>query len=249
MDIFNLLLIAWVFIGFLAFLFLLYKPAPYGRHIERGWGIEISARKGWIFMESPVFFLMPLYFFLAGDLDNKVQIILTILICLHYLNRSFIWPIRSESLKKNIPLSVVFSAFFFNIFNAIFQGTSLFVFIQYPNNWIYSVPFICGFILFIVGFFINFKSDEIIIQLKKEKGEGYFIPKGFLYSRISCPNYLGEFIEWLGWALMTYSLAGFVFFLWTLFNLVPRAISNHKWNLENIDEYPKDRKAVLPYLI
>ena len=63
------------------------------------------------------------------------------------------------------------------------------------------------------------------------------------------PNYLGEFIEWLGWAIMTWSWAGLVFFLWTVCNLFPRAISNHKWYQNKFTDYPKERKAVIPNFI
>jgi len=48
---------------------------------------------------------------------------------------------------------------------------------------------------------------------------------------------------------MTMNLAGFVFFFWTLANLLPRAISNHKWLQANFEEYPKERKAVIPGII
>jgi hypothetical protein len=55
-------------------------------------------------------------------------------------------------------------------------------------------------------------------------------------------------IEWLGWAIMTWSFAGLVFFFWTVANLLPRAISNHKWYKKEFPEYPSERKAIIPYL-
>ena len=29
--------------------------------------------------------------------------------------------------------------------------------------------------------------------------QGYYMPTGFLFQLVSCPNYLGEFIQWIGW--------------------------------------------------
>ena len=55
-------------------------------------------------------------------------------------------------------------------------------------------------------------------------------------------------IEWLGWAIMTWSFAGLVFFFWTVANLLPRALANHRWYQEKFPEYPTDRKAIIPYL-
>ena len=36
-------------------------------------------------------------------------------------------------------------------------------------------------------------------------------------------NYFGEFIEWTGFAILTWSWSGAVFALWTFANLAPRA--------------------------
>ena len=61
-----------------------------------------------------------------------------------------------------------------------------------------------GIIIFFIGAYINIKSDEILFSLRKENS-GYKIPKTFMYKYISCPNYFGEIIEWLGFAIMTWS--------------------------------------------
>jgi 3-oxo-5-alpha-steroid 4-dehydrogenase 1 len=63
---------------------------------------------------------------------------------------------------------------------------------------------------------------------------------------VSSPNYLGEIIEWTGWAIATWSLAGFSFALYTFANLAPRAFANHRWYRETFDDYPPDRKALIP---
>ena len=102
--------------------------------------------------------------------------------------------------------------------------------------------------IFLIGFFINNHSDSILINLRGPGETGYKIPRGGLYKYVSCPNYLGEFIEWLGFAIASASLASFAFFIWTLANLLPRAIQNHAWYLEKFEDYPKTRKRVIPFL-
>ena len=37
--------------------------------------------------------------------------------------------------------------------------------------------------------------------------------------------------------------------LWTGFNLIPRALNHHEWYKENFKNYPKNRKAVIPFII
>ena len=87
-----------------------------------------------------------------------------------------------------------------------------------------------------------------MIKLREKHGGGYHIPEGFLFNKISSPNYFGEILEWLGWFIMTLSPAGLVFFIWTMANLIPRAKSNHEWSIKNIEGYPNNRKKVIPYL-
>jgi len=47
---------------------------------------------------------------------------------------------------------------------------------------------------------------------------------------------------------MTWSLSGFVFALWTIFNLLPRALKHHAWYKDKFSDYPEDRKAIIPKL-
>lgn len=106
-----------------------------------------------------------------------------------------------------------------------------------------------GLGVFGFGMWMNVKSDAVLVGLKSGGGGGYKIPRGGWFEAVSCPNYLGEIVEWLGWAVMTWSWAGLGFWVYTCANLVPRAYANHKWYLEKFKEdYPMNRKAVIPYL-
>ena len=40
-----------------------------------------------------------------------------------------------------------------------------------------------------------------------------------MHKYISAPNYFGEIVEWIGWAILTWSISGLVFALWTIANL------------------------------
>ena len=50
---FNQLVIAWIGLGLLTFIVLLFITAPYGRHTRPGWGPTIGNRTGWLLMEAP----------------------------------------------------------------------------------------------------------------------------------------------------------------------------------------------------
>ncbi|MHA1777308.1 MAG: 3-oxo-5-alpha-steroid 4-dehydrogenase, partial [Promethearchaeota archaeon] len=109
--------------------------------------------------------------------------------------------------------------------------------------------FIIGTIIWICGFIINIYSDYILRNLREPGENGYKIPYGGLFRFVSCPNYLGEILEWIGWAVLTWSISGLVFALWTIANLIPRAISHHRWYHQHFEEYPQNRKAIIPFIL
>ena len=249
MNTFYILISIWVLIGLVTFVYLFFESAPYGRHIKEGWGAEISAKLGWIVMESPCVILMLVYAFLVKDELQAFHIVFLLIWLSHYLHRTFIYPFVITMTNPKMPISIACSAFFFNIINVSIQAFGIFYFTQYSEDWFMSPAFIIGLSIFLFGMFINIKSDYIINSMKRNKGPGYHLPDQFLYKYLSAPNYFGEIIEWLGWAILTFSISGFVFLIWVIANLFPRAIAHHKWYIDKFDNYPKERKAIIPGII
>ena len=148
-----------------------------------------------------------------------------------------------------MPLIIVLSGMFFNSINTFLIANYL---AKNPENyqaeWFGTWQFITGLSLFIIGFAINQYSDYLLIKLRKPGETTYKIPTGFLFKFISCPNLFGEIIEWFGFALLTWCLPSLSFLMWTIANLVPRALAHHKWYLNHFENYPKDRKAIFPFI-
>ncbi len=246
--IYNTIIYPWLYLGIFTFFILFFITAPYGRHNKR-MGPMMNGKWGWFIQEiiSPLTFA---HFFIRGDSIKTPEMwIFFILWVGHYFNRSIIFPLRQKDAKDTAVL-VVSLAILFNIMNGFINGYYLgsqsFVQDQY-SNYFTSMNFILGLIVFITGAFINIKSDEILFSLRKQK-EGYSIPQNFMYKYISCPNYFGEIIEWLGFAIMVWSLPAFIFVFWTMFNLIPRAVAHHKWYKNKFSDYPKNRKAIIPFI-
>jgi 3-oxo-5-alpha-steroid 4-dehydrogenase 1 len=74
------------------------------------------------------------------------------------------------------------------------------------------------------------------------------VPRDGAFEWVSCPNYLGEVVEWTRWALATCSLAGLAFAIDTPTSLVPRAVSHHAWHRREFRDYPPGRWAVVPFV-
>ena len=103
--------------------------------------------------------------------------------------------------------------------------------------------------ILIIGFIINVTADKILIQIKNQN-IGYQIPTGGLYKYIACPNYLGEIIQWTGFAIMTWSFPALLFVLWTMANLIPRAYAHNNWyKLRFKNKYPNNKKAIIPFIL
>lgn len=249
LALFNLLLVSWFVLGLPVFIALFFYTAPYGRHNRRGWGFQINSRLGWVLMEAPSAVGMVILFALGNKQHNLTAIIFLIMWEAHYLQRAFIFPFLIREKQKKMPISIVLMSVVFNGMNVYLNGRYLFYFASdYPSGWFSSLPFILGFALFIFGYFINRQSDQHLRTLRSDGSTTYKIPVKGLFRQVSCPNYFGEIIEWLGWAIATWSFAGACFAFWTIVNLAPRAKSHHQWYQEAFDEYPPERKALIPWL-
>jgi 3-oxo-5-alpha-steroid 4-dehydrogenase 1 len=247
---FDLLVICWIILACIIFSALLFVTAPYGRYSNRKWGLTIPNRLGWIFMEIPVLLIFIFYYVTGSAEKTLASNIIVILFSAHYVNRSLVYPFRIKTGGKRMPVLIVVSAVFFNIVNGSTNGYFIGTLqSQYTGTWLSDIRFIAGILIFLAGMLINMAADEKLIRLRKTGSKGYQIPSGGLYNKISCPNFFGEIIEWAGFALLCWSLPALAFFLWTVANLVPRALDHHKWYRKQFSDYPAERKAVLPYLL
>jgi len=228
---------------------LLYVTAPYGRHLRSGWGPTFSARTGWVVMESPAVLLF-LAVYLQGQ--NRLQLPVLVFLAmwqLHYINRTFLFPFRLSHNSHRMPVAVAIMAIIFNCVNAYINARWISHFGAYDAAWLQRPEFIVGLTVFVAGWLINLHADRILIRLRSNDERGYRIPEGGLYRFVSCPNYFGEMLEWAGWALATWSMAGLAFAVFTVANLLPRAIANHRWYHQHFADYPESRKAVIPFLL
>ena len=235
----------WAILTLLGVLFIV---APYGRHARGGWGPVVPARIAWVTMESPAAVGTALVFAFGAHRSEVVPLVLLAMWEVHYVNRTFVYPLRLRGAAKPMPALVVLLGFLFNSFNAYLNARWISHFGEYAPSWLADPRFLLGAALMATGFAVNLWADGVLRKLRRPGETGYAIPRGGLYEWVSCPNYLGEITEWLGWALATWSLAGLAFALYTAANVGPRAVSHHAWYKEQFPAYPPKRKALMPYV-
>ncbi|XP_037002525.1 3-oxo-5-alpha-steroid 4-dehydrogenase 2 isoform X2 [Artibeus jamaicensis] len=215
------------------------EPSSYGKHTgSLATAAHLSARAAWFLQELPSF-VVP-----AGMLVRQPRTLLgppeTVLLglfCVHYFHRGRPFPIR-----------LLFKGSVFCMGNGLLQSYYLTYCADYPAEWYTDLRFILGVFLFILGMGINIHSDYILCQLRKPGEIIYKIPQGGLFTYVSGANFLGEIIEWIGFALATWSLPALAFAFFSLCFLGLRAFHHHRFYHKIFKDYPKFRKALIPFI-
>jgi protein-S-isoprenylcysteine O-methyltransferase Ste14 len=244
--------LVWAFmaLALCTFPVLLFVAAPYGRYTHRRWGPTLDRRVGWIAMEAPAPLVFAACFAIGARRASPVALAFLALWLAHYLHRAFVFPFRMRGAGARTTLVTVALGAIFNLANGYLNGRCL-THLAPPRalDWLWDPRFVAGALLFAAGLAANLHSDTLLIRLREPGETDYKIPRGGLFELVSCPNYLGEIVEWSGWALATWSLPGLAFALWTAANLGPRARTHHAWYRSRFPDYPSRRRALIPFLL
>lgn len=249
---FNTLLIVMALTAVVVFISLHFVSAGYGMMYTRQWGPSVGNRLGWVMMEAPVFVAMAVLWWLSPRRFEITPLVIFCLFQAHYFQRSFIFPLLIKG-KNRMPLSIILMGVLFNVINALMQGGWIFYLSpegMYSPEWLCTPQFIVGTLIFIVGMAINIHSDYIIRHLRRPGDTRHYIPHGGMFRYVSSANYFGEFVEWTGFAILTWSWAGAVFALWTFANLAPRARRiNRRYAEEFGEEFTcLNLRAIIPFI-
>lgn len=246
--IYTVALILEYALGLAVFIILFFIPAPYGRFGHTIHRFRIPARAGWFLMELPALLTVPAFcVYFKGWEIRPSAVLYLIFWLLHYGQRDLIYPWLLPRRATPMPIPVMLGGIAFNLLNGYVIGYGLFGLGKgLPLN---DPRLYAGALLFLTGMGINIHSDQILRKLKRETGVGYSIPQKGFHRLVASPNYFGEIIEWTGWAIMTSTLGGVAFALFTFANLVPRAWKQRIWYLDTFGSaYPTGRKAIFPYI-
>ena len=224
-------LFLWVMssVALLVFIALYFVKAGYGMFRTASWGWSISNKVAWVLMEAPVFFVMLGLWMISGVGFSAPQFLFLLLFELHYLQRSFVFPLLMKG-RSRMPVAIMAMGIVFNVLNGLMQAGGIFWYAPegYAEGWAWLMRPLSsiGLGLFFVGMGI----------------------KG-MYRYVTSANYFGELVEWTGFALLTASPAAWVFVWWTAANLVPRADAIHKHYREEFgNEAVGRRKRIIPYI-
>ena len=242
---FDMIVVVWAALAVAVFLYSLVGTD----HVARTGGIprgpRIAARWGWFGMELPALCVLPAAY-LAASNRHAVGDLLVAAWVVHYAHRTLVWPWIVQRYSRPMPVLTCAAAVVFNTINGLLNGWFLGHLADYPRDWLLDPRFLAGAAAFLIGAAVNVTSDYRVARLRREQQGRYVIPQGGAFRFLSSPNLSGEIMEWIGFALMAWSLPALAFALWTAANLVPRALWRHRWYRQTFPDYPPSRRAVIP---
>ena len=248
------------------------SKAPYGKFGGKpSAGVSLDPRFGWWFMELPAT-LSFLYNFWQGRKNKRAKNdddavgpssttskVLMLLWCIHYANRGWYFPLTIRVAEGGAQNFALFNSSIGAVFLSVHGYLNARMFSEfgtkYTDAWLSDPRFLAGIFIYEIGFWITVHSEYIMRNLRPageviSASNRYKIPTGGLYEYVTNPAYFGELTAWTGMAILTWSPSVLPVLFISLANLVPRSFEQHKWYLKKFGEnYPKDRKVLIPFVL
>jgi len=105
-------------------------------------------------------------------------------------------------------------------------------------------------LIFIVAWYHQLEAHKIFANLKIKNSNTHSIPEGSLFQYVSCPHYMCEIIMYtcLMGILGTSHKTGVIVWAWVTINQVIAGTMSHQWYLTKFEDYPRGRKAIIPFI-
>jgi 3-oxo-5-alpha-steroid 4-dehydrogenase 3 len=101
----------------------------------------------------------------------------------------------------------------------------------------------------------QFETNMIFINLRKSKSgkvitESHVLPQGGWFQYVSSPHMFTEVAMYIILYVVLFKNSTYIYCLfWVVSNQICNAILTHKWYLQTFKDYPKERKAIIPFLL
>ena len=122
------------------------------------------------------------------------------------------------------------------------------------TNNVVTWSHLLGTYLFILASMIQFRSHKILANMRSDGNVSKYsiVPNEFLFKYVSSPHYLAEMLIYISfWIIVGLNSVTFALIMIQVeMTQVVTGIFNHEWYQQKFrDDYPKSRKAVIPFLL
>ncbi|XVF42588.1 hypothetical protein PTKIN_Ptkin01aG0376000 [Pterospermum kingtungense] len=206
--------------------------------------VKISSRPAMVMVYTPAFLAGVSSFVIFPD-EGLRFLLLKSAISIHFFKRIFesIFVHKySGEMAVDTMIVVLLSYFTSSVFMVIAQHQAM----GLPEPPIdLKSP---GILLFLMGLCGNFYHHYLLSKLRGKGEKQYKIPKGGLFDFVICPHYMFEALGFWGFAFISQSLYSFSFALGTTLLLMGRSYATRRWYLSKFDDFPKNVKAMIPFI-
>ncbi|TID30692.1 hypothetical protein CANINC_000608 [Pichia inconspicua] len=191
---------------------------------------------------------------------NYTQLAAFNITLLHYLKREYETLFIHSFSADTMPLAFLFrNSGHYWIINGLFIAFSIYApQIDYHNralNFIHHVADrsldelkIYGGLMLVFEL-CNLYCHVILRRLRSDGSREHRIPQGFAFNLVSFPNYFFEVLSWTVFAVMTNNWSSYVFLVVGSATMMVWAKQKHaKYRKTFGDKYPKNRKAMIPFI-
>jgi very-long-chain enoyl-CoA reductase len=230
-----------------------YNATPGSTIVVKDLGYQVNWRYVYIIEYLGPLIIVLLMFALNGHFNgSNARNMLFIMSSFHYLKRVLESAYVHLFSKPTMPLANLFinCGYYWGLYG-LFCGYYLFI---SKTSGIEDHPL--GVLRYFFAFLFfcaeaqNLKCHLILMELKiKNKGDKG-IPNGCGFEYVSCANYFWEVVAWICFSLFSNHFSCYIFTACGLFIMSKWALQKHRLYKKTFgDKYPKNRKAIIPFLL
>lgn len=179
---------------------------------------------------------------------SLVQKLAYAMVVIHYLKREFESVFVHRFSNDTMP--------FMNIFKNSFHywgigGAFIAYYVYHPLYTSFvsdNVAYACvaAFLLMELG---NLSAHITLRNLRPANTKVRGVPRGGLFGLVSCANYTYELGAWLAFCVMTQAATSWLFLLVSFAQITEWALKKHSAYRKEFSDYPKSRKALIPFIL
>ncbi|BFZ54653.1 Very-long-chain enoyl-CoA reductase [Savitreella phatthalungensis] len=209
-------------------------------------GPQISWRGVFVAEYAGPLILHPLIFAIYREHSSGQWMTLGMVV-LHFLKREYETLFVHRFSADTMPLSNLFKncAYYWIVGGALLAATTYSP--QFAQET-YKFPRY-QVLLWVFSELANWRTHKILRDLRPPGTRERRIPRGFGFDMVSCPNYTFEVASWVAVALITNAWSCWAFALLGFAQMTQWAFKKHRRYIKEFKDYPKDRKAIIPYIL
>jgi very-long-chain enoyl-CoA reductase len=212
-------------------------------------GPQLSWRAVFILEYLGPLIIHQLFFFwrLNTGVLNTTQILAWACITFHFVKREFESIFIHRFSNATMPLKQLFTN---SLHYWLMAGVLIGYFLYAPEFESPSMVTVAGsLVVFLVGELGNLYSHVVLRNLRSEGSTTRGIPRGLGFELVSCPNYTFEILAWTAMSVMTGLISMWIFTIMGGAVMCSWALKKHQRYRKEFPNYPKSRKAIIPFIL